>query len=124
MELFTKVVDDEGKESYEAYTPSTTDLSDEDFYKDERYTTVADRDAKRRIKTKVTVDQVKALGFIVDDEGNVTKQVEQIEQVETDDTPPPVKVPTIDELYAEFTKRQKRGERRGGCCYGSIEYDC
>ena len=109
MELFTKVVDDAGTENYETYEPKSTDVEDKTFYEDERYKTVSDRDAKRRIRHTKVMDQVTELGFVVDDEGNVAAK--EVEKVEDQITPAPQKIPTPDELYTDFKSRMVKEQK-------------
>ena len=113
MELFTKVVDDEGKESYEAYESNTTDVDDVVFYKDERYKTVSDRDAQRRIRHKKVVDQVEEHGFVVDDEGNVAAKEEEKEEEIPEDVAGlkqfiEQRMPSEDTLFERFKGRLQK----------------
>lgn len=106
-ELYTKVVDDEGNESY--VQVEEVSIDDDTFYADTRYQKVADRDTKRRLKYKGLVDQLTPFGIEVDEEGNIVTKP-QAQDDKTPETPVDTpKVPTMEEIY-NFVKTQQQTE--------------
>ncbi len=116
VEYYTKVVDDEGNESFALI--EDIEIPDDVFFEDERYKTVSNRDIKRRDRFNNLVSTLEAEGYtferdanggVLSDENGIrmTKPQAQDEQPAA----PQVKVPTMDEIYAEIRQRSTQEQQ-------------
>lgn len=96
-EIYTRVVDDEGNISYTLLENPLSAIEDSLFYQDSRYKSVVAESVKRRKH----IDELEA-------KFAEAQKPEPIAPV----TEPPAPAPTLEEILAEFEKRQavKQGE--------------